>query len=80
MTKVVLENAKHIFELLYGPLYAFLEPSSESTEGLERLRLTFDEILPPFITKAGGDSLHILNSKCIASSVILMSCRLGGIV
>lgn len=62
MTKVVLENAKHIFELLYGPLYAFLEPSSESTEGLERLRLTFDEILPPFITKAGGDSLHILNS------------------
>ncbi|GBE58782.1 hypothetical protein, conserved [Babesia ovata] len=62
ITKVVLENAKKVFELLYGPLYDLLHASGgNASSNVEHVRRAFEDFLPSFITKAAGDSFHILN-------------------
>ncbi|CDR96778.1 hypothetical protein, conserved [Babesia bigemina] len=63
MTKVVLENAKKLFELLHGPLRDLLNASDgNASSNLESVRRAFEDFLPSFITKAAGDSFNILNA------------------
>lgn len=62
ITKVVLENAKSIFELLNGPFADFLAKLPSYTDGLEKLRVACEEVLTPFIIKSSTNSMHVINS------------------
>ncbi|EDO08341.1 hypothetical protein BBOV_III007810 [Babesia bovis T2Bo] len=59
INKIVLENAKRIFELLYGPLNEHLELAT-SSGNLDDLRIAFDNFLPSFLTKSVSSSFNIL--------------------
>ncbi|KAK1444436.1 hypothetical protein BgAZ_103420 [Babesia gibsoni] len=62
ITKVVLEDAKKLFQLVHGPLSDHLEQLAASKEYLDQLRHLFDDILPEFIVNSANSSLSVLNS------------------